>query len=153
MELTSVNQIREKRDEIREKIKSLDLKSHSSETYGNENEYTFKGVIGGIEALLTDISTLTRHPLKFVKISTYSERNSIHSQLVRIETYLDNPVNYITHFEALKTLLRSYNVRYFADRHVEFEKEIEVVRKIKLQLQQTLIDSKDLNQKIVERVC
>ncbi len=150
MELTSVNQIREKRDKIREKIKSLNLKNFNSGTYGSENEYTFKGLIGGIEALLTDISTLTRHPAKFVKISIYSERNNINSHLEKIETYLETPVHYINHFEALKILLRSYNVRYFADRQVEFEKEIEEVRKIKLELQQTLVDSKVLNKKITK---
>lgn len=148
MELASVSQIREKRDEIREQIKSLNIKSRSSEKYGSENEYTFQGLIGGIEALLTDISTLTRHPSKFVKISTYNERTSIHSNLVRIETYLETPSNYISHFEALKILLRGYNVRYFADRQIEFEKEIEEVRKIKLQLQQSLVESKELNKKI-----
>tara|TARA_R110002050_G_scaffold194434_1_gene329279 strand:+ start:341 stop:1675 length:1335 start_codon:yes stop_codon:yes gene_type:complete len=148
MELTTINQIREKRDSIRESIKDLNLKDYSSEKYGSENEYTFRGLIGGIEALLTDISTLTRYPSKFVKISTYSERNSIYSNLTRIETYLTSPPNYIPQFEALKILLRSYNVRYFSDRQVEFESEIEGVRKIKLQLQQVLVDSKELNQNI-----
>ncbi len=148
MELETVNQIRKKRDEIREQIKSLDLKSHGSDTFGSENEYNFKGLVGGIEALLTDISTLTRHPSKFVKISTYNERNTIHSHLVRINTYLESPTNFLPQFEALKTLLRAYNVRYFTDRQIEFEQEVEEVRKIKLQLQQTLVDSKELKKKI-----
>lgn len=148
MELTTINQIREKRDSIRESIKDLNLKKYSSEKYGSENEYTFRGLIGGIEALLTDISTLTRYPSKFVKISTYSERTSIHSNLSQIEAHLESPENYIPSIEALKTLLRSYNVRYFSDRQIEFETEIEDVRKIKLQLQQVLVDSKELNKNI-----
>lgn len=150
MELTSVNQIREIRDSIREKIKDLNLSDYSSNKYGNENEYTFRGLIGGIEALLTDISALTRHPSKFVKISTYQERINIHSYLNTIETYLESPNNYLTQFEALKISLRNYNVRYFSDRQIEFEEEIEEVRKIKLQLQQMLVDSKKLNEKIEE---
>lgn len=150
MELTSVNQIREKRDSIREKIKGLNLKDYISNKYGGENEYTFRGLIGGIEALLTDISTLTRHPSKFVKISTYNERNNIYTYLTQIETHLESPINYLPQFDALKVLLRNYNVRYFSDRQVEFEKEIEEVRKIKLQLQQVLIDSKELSENIEE---
>ena len=148
MELASVKQIREKRDEIREKIKSLNLKKYSDGTFGDEKEYTFKGLIGGIEALLTDISTLTKYPSKFVKISTFTERSNISSHLTRIDTYLESPVNYLPQFEALKILLRGYNVRYFSDRQIEFESEIEEVRKIKLQLQQNLVDSKELNKKI-----
>ncbi|MBR9833465.1 hypothetical protein GYB57_15065 [bacterium] len=150
MELNTVNQIREKRDQIRERIKALNLRDYSDTKYGSENEYTFKGLIGGIEALLTDISTLTKYPSKFAKISTYSERNSIHSNLTRIETYLESPANYIPQFEALKILLRSFNVRYFSDRQVEFESEVEEVRKIKLQLQQVLVDSKQLKDDIDE---
>ncbi len=150
MELTTINQIREKRDSIREEIKRLDLRSYGSEKYANEGEYSFKGLVGGIEALLTDISTLTRYPSKFVKILTYDERNNIYTYLTRIETYLETPVNYIPQFEALKVLLRSYNVRYFSDRQVEFEKEIEEVRKVKLQLQQVLLDSEELNKNIEE---
>lgn len=150
MELTSVNQIRDKRDSIREKIKDLNLNDFSSNKYGNENEYTFKGLIGGIEALLTDISTLTRYPSKFAKISTYQERTSIHSYLNTIESYLESPINYLPQFELLKVSLRNYNVRYFTDRQIEFEKEIEEVRKIKLQLQQVLVDSKELNNNIEE---
>lgn len=148
MELNTVNHIREKRDLIRERIKDLNLRDYEENNYGSENEYTFKTLISGIEALLTDISALTRYPSKFAKISTYSERSSIHSNLTRIETFLESPVNYIPQFEALKIQLRSFNVRYFADRQVEFENEIEEVREIKLQLQQVLVDSKKLKDAI-----
>lgn len=47
MELKTVNQIREKRDEIREQIKGLNLRDYSDTKYGGENEYSFKGLIGG----------------------------------------------------------------------------------------------------------
>ena len=148
MEFNTINKIREKRDSIRETIKKLNLKGYSSKTYGSENEYTFRGLIGEIEALLTDISTLTRHPSKFIKISTYSERNNIYSYLNQIETYLKSPESYISSFESLKTILRGYNIRYFSDRQIEFESEIEEVRKIKLELQQVLVESEKINKSI-----
>ncbi len=151
MELTTINQIRELRDEIRESIKSLNLNEYKSLEYGKENEYNFRGLIGGIEALLTDISTLTQYPSKFVKVSTYTERTNIKSYLTTINTYLESPNNYITHFEALKILLRNYNVRYFSERQLEFEKEIEEVRKVKLQLQQILVEAKEVNESIEKR--
>lgn len=151
MELTTINQIRELRDEIRESIKSLNLNEYKSLEYGNENEYNFHGLIGGIEALLTDISTLTQYPSKFVKISTYTERTNIKSYLTTIKTYLESPNNYLTHFEAFKILLRNYNVRYFSERQLEFEKEIEEIRKVKLQLQQILVEVKEVNESIDEK--
>lgn len=139
MEIATITQIREKRDSIREKIKSLNLKGNT-DSFGDENEYSFKGLIGGIEALLTDISTLTKATKKFVKLSTKAERQSIVTNLTRIETYLSTPQHFIPQFEALKTLLRSFNIRNTSERQIEFENEIEEVRKIKLQLQQELID-------------
>ncbi len=150
MELDTVSQIREKRDEIREQIKDLDFRDYADKKFGKENEYTFKGLIGGIEALLTDISTLTRYPSKFVKISSYTERNNILKYLRSIDTYFATPIHYINEFDALKILLRSFNVRYFTERQIEFEKEVEDVRKIKHQLQEILINSKQLKDEIDE---
>lgn len=150
MEIDSINQIREKRDEIREKIKEVDFSDFDSDTFGGENEYNFKGLIGGIEALLTDISTLSRAPKKFIKISTSTERKNIVSYLTRIETYFDTPTNYLAQFELLKVLLRGYNIRSFSERQIEFENEIEETRKIKLQLQQELVEVKKIKESITE---
>lgn len=148
MEISTITQIREKRDSLRERIKDTDLSVYGDQTYGGENEYTFKGLVGGIESLLTDLSTLTRAPRKFVKISISSERTNIVNYLTRIETYFESPQNYIPHFEALKTLLRGYNVRSFSERQIEFENEIEETRKIKLQLQQELVEVKEIRTEI-----
>ena len=148
MEIGTITQIREKRDSIREKIKDFDFNDYSSETYGGESEYNFKGIIGGVEALLTDISTLTKASRKFVKISTSAERSNIVSYLTRIDTYIESPNTFLAQFEALKVLLRGYNVRSFYDRQIEFELEIEETRKIKLQLQQELVEVKKLKNEI-----
>jgi hypothetical protein len=143
MEINTINVIRTKRDSIREKIKSLNIKNNKT-TYGPENEYTYKGLLAGIEALLTDISALTGAPNKFIKLSTHQERNQIVSNLTYIDQYIQSPQNFIAHFEALKVMLRSYNVRSMTERQIEFENEIEKVRKTKIQLDQTLTESEKL---------
>ena len=148
MELATINQIRDKRDSLREKIKDADFSTNGSQTYGGENEYNFKGLVGGIEALLTDLSTLTKAPRKFVKLSTSLERTNIVNFLTEIEIYFDSPQNYLPQFEGLKTLLRGYNVRSFSERQIEFESEIEETRKIKLQLQQELVEVKKIREEI-----
>lgn len=150
MEIETITQIREKRDSIRKQIKEVDFSDYSSDTYGGENEYNFKGLIGGIEALLTDISTLSRAPKKFIKISTNGERKNIVNYLTRINTYFATPTNYLAQFEALKVLLRGYNLRSFSERQIEFESEIEETRKIKLQLQQELVEVKKIKESINE---
>lgn len=67
MELDTIKNIREERGNIREQIKKLDLKEYNNIRYGNEEEYTLKLLITKIESLLTDISTFTKHPSKFIK--------------------------------------------------------------------------------------
>ena len=148
MEIGTITQIREKRDSLREKIKDTDLNVYTDLTYGGENEYNFKGLVGGLESLLTDLSTLTKAPRKFIKISISSERTNIVNYLTQIETYFESPQNYLPQFEALKILLRSYNIRSFSERQIEFETEIEETRKIKIQLQQELVEVKNIRTEI-----
>jgi len=150
MEIETINKIRNERDAIRKQIKNINFKEFNSQTYGDEDEYTIKDLISTIESLLTDISTLTKYPSRFVKISTYNERDDIYKYLHRIEYYFATPINYLTQFEALKKVLRSFNLRNISDRQIEFENEIVEVREIKLELQQLLVDSKDLNININE---
>jgi hypothetical protein len=40
-----MHQIRDKRDSLREKIKDADFSTNSSQAYGGENDYNFKGLI------------------------------------------------------------------------------------------------------------
>jgi hypothetical protein len=138
MDLKSITNIREKRDEIREKIKSVNYSQYKTNTFGSESEYTFKGLIGGIDNLLIDITTLTKAPNKFIAISNYTERNAIYSYLNSINTYFDSPNNYISSFEELKILLRNFNIRGLSERQIEYENELGSITKIKLELQEEL---------------
>lgn len=148
MEITSIKNIREIRDEIREKLKSVNYNANKLNNYGTENEYTYKGIIGGIECLLTDISTLTKAPNKFISISTYEERANIYSYLNRINTYFETPNNYIGHLELLKILIRNYNIRGTSERQIEFESEISNLTKTKLEFQEELNELKSIKVEI-----
>ena len=136
MEINSIIEIKNRRDEIKELIKSTDVKLYQGQTFGSEDEYSYKSLIGGIEALLTDISTLLKSPARFIKISTYSERSSINSNLKNIKAYIDSPGNLYAQVDQLKVALRPYNLRFFEDRFIEFEKEIDEARRIKINLQE-----------------
>ncbi|WP_343694723.1 hypothetical protein [Flavobacterium sp.] len=138
METTSIKNIRTIRDEIRDKIKTAPIRENKDNTYGSENEYTYKGLIIGIENLLIDITTLAKSPNKFLALSTYSERSTIHNYLDVINTYFQTPNNYISQFEALKILLRSFNIRNTTERQIEFEQEIGNISRLKIEAQENL---------------
>lgn len=136
MEIKTIEDIKSKKNELKEKIKTLDFKKFIDQTFGSENEYTYRSLIGSVEVLITDINTLLKSPSRFVKISTYSERSSISDYLSNISYYLDIPGNLYPHVDALKLILRNYNLRFFEDNFIEFEKEIDEARKIKLDIQE-----------------
>lgn len=146
----SIENIRKLRDQIRVKIKDLDLKNFKDQTFGPENEYSYKGLIAGIDSLLTDLSTLTQYENKFLKLSDYQDRVDIATKLSNIFGYLDTPNNLYPHVDGLKKILRSYNVRCLSENLIQFEQEIDDVRKIKLELQELFSESKAIKEDIVE---
>ncbi len=97
---------------------------------------------------MTDISTLTKAPAKFISLSTYTERSTMVQYLTRIDTYFNAPSNYIPQFEALKVLLRNYNVRSWSERQLEFEFELSATLKIKLKLQGELAEIQEIKKSI-----
>ena len=144
----SIQTIREKRDGIREKIKTLNLKNYENQRFGAENEYTYKGLIGGVESLLTDLSTLTQYENKFIKLSNYSERKQIADNLINILNYLESPANLYSYIENLKIILRTYNIRNFSENLIQFEEEIDEIKKLRIELEEVLSESNELKEEI-----
>jgi hypothetical protein len=147
----SIQIIREKRDEIREKIKTLNLRNYENQRFGTENEYTYKSLIGGVESLLTDLSTLTQYENRFIKLSNYSERKQIADNLVNILSYLESPTNLYNYIENLKIILRTYNIRNFSESLVQFEEEIDNIKITKIDLEEILAISNELEEKITDK--
>lgn len=130
-DIQTIIKIREHRDEIRKLISKFPIKDYLSTQYGSENEYDIKGLLSGIEAILFDISALTKSPLQFVKMSNYTERNQIVSYLNTIQTHLNTKQlpNVATTLDTLKVIIRNYNVRSTEGRHSEFMGLIDELQK------------------------
>ncbi|MFA9211199.1 MAG: hypothetical protein ACEQR5_05195 [Moraxellaceae bacterium] len=146
-EIETIQEIKTLRISIREKIKNLT--EYSKENFGSEQEYTHKGIIGGIEALLIDLSTLTKAKNKFVQISSYNERKDIVRYLTSILDNIDYPEYLIKNFEDLKILLRNFGVRNFSERQLEFDEECQNVLKLKIQFEEELKEVRKIKSKIV----
>jgi hypothetical protein len=147
----SIQTIREKRNEIREKIKTLNLKNYENQRFGVESEYTYKSLIGEVESLLTDLSTLTQYENKFIKLSNYRERKQIAENLINISSYLESPTNLYSYIEDLKIILRTYNIRNFSENLIQFEEEIDDIKRTRIKLEEFLATNSDLEEKITEK--
>lgn len=150
MALQTIENIRKLRDEIREQIKEIDYKAYKDQKFGPENEYSYAGLIGGVQNLLTDLSVLLKNENRFIKLSTYNERSKIYSSLANIKSYLDAPGNLYSYTDELKSFLRPFNLKYFEDRFIEFETEIESARRLKLLIEEDRKDASNEVQKFNE---
>lgn len=137
METNTIVQIRTTKEAITQSIEGykdaiknggIDRKTNQ---YGSEQEYCINGLIGGINNILTDISYLVRAHDYFIKASTHTERNNILTQLNNLNTYVrnQNHPQIAIGLDALKVSLRCYNLRLDKDRLIEFNHEIDNLRK------------------------
>lgn len=133
MGLTSITEIRELKNSIKEQIAKVDKTAYKDSFFGQESEYTFRGLLGGVDCLLTDITTLTKAPNQFLKLSTYTERQSILTALRNLESYLESPNQLWQYLDNLKQAVRPFHIRYTQERLLDFDEELSnVIRKKQL---------------------
>lgn len=151
METGTITQLKSIKEQI-----SLNLESYKSyvkaqksdlqsRQYGSENEYCINGLIGGVKNILTDVSFLVRSHDLFIKISTYTERNDIYSHLSNLNSYISSNQHssIATTLDLLKTRLRSYNLRLDKDRYIDFNNEIDNLRRKAIDIEEELKQAKE----------
>lgn len=87
METRSIIDITSLKDQIAENVELYRqrLRNQGADMnvaqYGNEQEYSLNGLIGGVKNILTDISYLVKAHNVFLQLSTYTDRNNIRVNL------------------------------------------------------------------------
>lgn len=129
-----------------QKDNSVDTDAYS---YGNENEYSIKGIIAGIKNVLTDVLFLTKSHNLFIKLSTYSDRTEIQSHLSNLNSQLAGKQNrnIVSELEWLKKNLRTYNLRLDRERYIAFNSAIDELCRKAITLENEIQSVKD---KLVE---
>jgi hypothetical protein len=123
-EVTTINKIRDATNSIKEKLTTLNCNQYLEQSFGSEDEYTCKELYTELDEILTDITTLTKRPKQFLKLSDYQERNNIYNQLNDMHDYLEDPNNVASLLDSLKILVRQFHIKYTNDRFVEFDEEL-----------------------------
>lgn len=131
MDTPTITQLRELRDSISKARKTIKPKEHSDQKYGNENEFTAKGVLAGLDALTTDLSALLRAPNRFLQVSTYHERTNLVQHFKNIKTHITNKDinNLAVTLDQTKSLIRPYGVRESSERKEEFLNHIDEIQR------------------------
>ena len=137
METTTIIAIRDLLSQVQENLDTYQQYHIDNNTdmdacsYGSEQEYCIKSLIAGVKNILTDLGYLTRAHNLFLKLSTYANRNDIKSHLTNINTYLKNrnTANIVSELDWLKSNLRTYCLRLDRDRYLDFNTEIDELRR------------------------
>ncbi len=141
-EIQTITNIRDVKNKIKESIKTVDVSNYIEQKFGNEEEYTFKGLLGGVDNLLIDITTLIKVPTQFLKLSTYQERQNILSALNNIQNSIADPGNLCVYLDELKQAIRPFHIRYTKERLIDFDSELSELTKQKQEFLQSLNDLK-----------
>lgn len=131
MELKTISRIRELRDEIRKLRKRIRASEYEGLKYGPEEEYTAKGLLAGLDALIIDISTLVKTPAKFIKLSIHGDRNQIINILTNIQNCLANKdmTGLAAQIDQLKSIVSRFSVRLSDERAHEFSEHIDNIQR------------------------
>ncbi len=131
MDVPSINQLRELRDSVSKTLRTIKPSQYSGEKYGNENEYTAKGIIAGVDALTTDLSALLKTPARFIQLSTHAERAGLIQVFTNIQTYITakNIGQLALIVDKAKSIMRVYGVRHSSERKEEFLTHVDDMQK------------------------
>ena len=143
MELVSINTIAELKEKLKEKISHANKNLFKNDQFGHEQEYSYRGLLGGAYALVADVGALVKAPEKFLRLSSYGERQSIIEHLFSIIENVENPEILANLIDKLKASIRSFNVRYTKDRYIEFDKAMDssYMKKIEVENLASAIES------------
>ena len=131
MDTPTIIKLRELRDELRMSTRSIKTADYAGQQYGQEQEYTAKGIVAGLGAITTDLSALIQKPAKFIQMSTHAERTQLSQIFTNIQSYAiaKNLAQLAILIDQVKPLLRAYGIRHSTERKDEFVQHIDELQK------------------------
>lgn len=138
MTTTSISNIQSSLATLQENLPNFRkyLKENYTDTmntgqWGSEQEYSPNGLLGGIQNIITDLTSLVENPEYFIRLSTYEDRQSIHQYLSRLSIDINNCYfsDIISRLDSLKKILRPYNLRTDKKRMIVYQQKIDELTK------------------------
>lgn len=149
--VASIAQVRTLRDQVRDALKKADKKAFSDQKFGGESEFSYRGLLGGLDSLMIDVSTLTGSPKQFLKISSFADRQQIITTLNSIVQHIETPKHLSQLVDQLKSDLRSFNIRQRDERYIEFEERVDEVMRLKLKIEESCQETEAIKKNIQEQ--
>lgn len=149
MDITTIVQLRGFRDSIRESLKQIKAADYSDKKYGQEHEYNAKGLIGGVNALVTDLAALLKNPARFVQFTNYTERQNLVNQFSNLNSYVSSKdlTSIAATVDQIKSMMRGFGIRNSTERKEEFLNHVDDMQRKCIELTSYLDELKAIKEK------
>lgn len=149
MDITTIVQLRGFRDSIRESLKQIKVADYPDRKYGQEHEYTAKGLIGGVNALVTDLAALLKNPARFVQFTNYTERQNLVNQFSNLNSYVSSKdlTSIAATVDQIKSMMRGFGIRNSTERKEEFLNHVDDMQRKCIELTSYLDELKAIKEK------
>lgn len=127
---------------------AINASEYNGQYFGPEDEYTVKRLIGGIEGILTDLSTLTGAPARFVRFSNHGERSALvtHFRTLNSSLTSESFEQVATSVDAIKPIIRAFGVRHTFERLSEFDSHVDQLQAKAISMQDALTTFEETQQ-------
>ena len=118
--------------------------------FGSEKEYSINTIVYTVQNLLSDLAYLIHAHNVFLSLFTYNERINIKGHLNQIYNHLHNRNHHyvVPELEALKSLVRVWNVRIDKRKLEAYNEELERTKHIKTSISDDINDIKSLLEQV-----
>lgn len=149
MDITTIVQLRGFRDSIRESLKQIKAADYPDKKYGQEHEYNAKGLIGGVNALVTDLAALLKNPARFVQFTNYTERQNLVNQFSNLNSYVSSKdlTSIAATVDQIKSMMRGFGIRNSTERKEEFLNHVDDMQRKCIELTSYLDELKAIKEK------
>lgn len=152
MTTESIEKIKESNLLVKESLKKLKASSYKDQLYGEESEFSAKGLFAGIDAISKDISALTKAYSKFLKRSSCQERERIANLINGLAEALqtENLSHASECIDQLKPIIRNIDIRHSNERLEAFDEQIDYLQRSKSNLDELIKDVIEKNENFIE---
>ena len=138
--MQTITDICDVKDKIKKGIKTINTADYAGQKFGDEQEYTYEGLLGAVDSLLTDVTTIIKKPMQFLKLSTFGERRNISDTLNNIQNNINAPHILCGFLDNLKKDIRPFNIHYTKEMLIEFDNELSELTRKKQEFSKSLDD-------------
>ncbi len=154
MAVASIEELKKNKEDLRSAIKSIKTWNIDTEIFGSEKEYNGKALKGGLDAILTDLTAITKAEKQLLKTTNKTERATISSHIKNLilATESKDGESIAIYIDNIKPIFRQLNIRNSSERLTAFTEACDQLQITATQLSIILEKNKERLAELDEKI-